>query len=583
MWPKPTLNGKRNGSYKKIKIYNSGVSAMNKINILLTLFFIFLPGPIFAQSDVVSIHVDATKPGKLLKHVWQYYGYDECNYTTTPNCIKLMKTVAQINPEPVYLRQHFLLNSGDGKAALKWGSTNVYTENDYGEPLYNWRIMDEIFDTIISTGCHPLVEIGLMPKDLSVRPDPYRPPKPLGPNEGIGVFFPPKDYEKWAELIHQWARHVKDRYKNVEQTWLWELWNEPDIFYWQGSYEEYVKLFEYTERALHEVMPDAILGGPHVAGVGKFMQKFLTHCAREKNSLTGKKGTRLDYIGFHAKGGTAFKDGHVEMSMLGQLRKHQRGFALVASFSEFKNTPIIIGEADPDGLAALPASQSPSRGYRNVPAYGAYVAAMMKYTLDLAEREDVNLKAVLTWAFMFDDQPYFEGYRTLATNGIHKPVLNAFKMLGQLKGNELSLTSDGSVGLDEILKASIRAEPDINGMAVSGDQRIKIIIWNYHDFLIPAKSALIQLEVKFPADFGTKAQVVHYRIDNTHSNAYTKWRELGSPQNPDPETLAKLRTAMQLEMLEAERLINITDSKATLNFDLPRFGLSLIILEKPNL
>jgi xylan 1,4-beta-xylosidase len=492
----------------------------------------------------------------------------------------LMRTVAQINPEPVYLRQHFLLNTGDGIASPKWSSTNVYTEDGSGDPVYDWRIMDGIMDAVTACGCRPLVEIGLMPKDLSVRPEPYRPPKPFGPNEGKGVFFPPKDYDKWAELIRQWARHTKDRYENAEETWLWELWNEPDIFYFQGTYEDYEKLFEYTEQALHEVMPEAVLGGPHVAGVGKFMHRFLTHCAMEKNSLTGKTGTRLDYIGFHAKGGIAFKDGHVQMNMRGQLQKHQRGFAMVAGFTEFRNTPIIIGEADPDGAAAMPASQSPQRGYRNVPAYGAYVAAMMKHTLDLAEAEKVNLKGVLSWAFMFDGMPWFEGYRTLATNGIHKPVLNAFKMLGQLKGNELPLTSDGAIGLDEILRASVRDRPDINGIAVADDRSVKILIWNYHDYLFPTEPASIRLKVKLQPDFGSKAQVTHYRIDDNHSNAYTKWLELGSPQNPSPQMLAKLTAAMELEMLEPAGVIDITSGEALLNFKLPRFALSLIILNK---
>ena len=552
---------------------------------LIIITLIFILSPVFAQSQVVTVNVDATKPGKPLKHVWQYYGYDECNYTTTPNCIDLMKTVSQINPDPVYLRQHFLLNSGDGTASLKWGSTNVYIENAYGEPVYSWKIMDGIFDAVIASGCHPLVEIGFMPKDLTIRPEPYRPPQPFGPNEGMGVFFPPKDYDKWAQLIRQWARHSKERYDNVEQTWLWELWNEPDIFYFQGSYEDYVKLFEYTEQAIHEVMPNATFGGPHVANSGsRFLRNFLQHCAEEKNSLTGEIGTRLDYVGFHAKGGVVFRDGHVEMSMRGQLTKHLSGFSAVANVPKFKNTPIIIGEADPDGAAAVPASRSPERGYRNIPAYGTYVAAMMKYSLDLAKQEGVNLRGVLSWAFMFDGMPWFDGYRTLATNGVHKPVLNAFKMLGQLKGNQLSLTSDGAVPMNEILKSSVRERPDINGMSVIDGQTVKILLWNYHDILVPAEPASVRLNVKLPKDYFTNAEVVrvsHYRIDDTHSNAYTKWLELGSPQNPTVEMIAQMKEAMQLQLLEPPMLLDVPDNEVTLNFDLPRSGLSLIILEKP--
>ncbi|MEN6333974.1 MAG: beta-xylosidase, partial [Phycisphaerales bacterium] len=87
-----------------------------------------------AQAEVVSISVDATQRGEPLRHVWQYYGFDECNYTTTPDCVDLMKTVAEVNIRPTYLREHFLLNSGDGVAMLKWGSTNVYSEDKDGRP-----------------------------------------------------------------------------------------------------------------------------------------------------------------------------------------------------------------------------------------------------------------------------------------------------------------------------------------------------------------------------------------------------------------------------------------------------------------
>ena len=51
-------------------------------------------------------------------------------------------------------------------------------------------------------------------------------------------------------------------------NWLWELWNEPDIGYWHGTFDDYAKLYDYTESALHEVIPNAALGGPAVTGAG---------------------------------------------------------------------------------------------------------------------------------------------------------------------------------------------------------------------------------------------------------------------------------------------------------------------------
>ena len=163
----------------------------------------------------------------------------------------------------------------------------------------------------------------------------------------------------------------------------------------------------------------------------------------------------------------------------------------------------------------------------------------------------------------------------------HKPVLNAFKMLGQMKGDVIPLTSDGAIPVDEILKQSIRERPDINGMAVTDGKAVKIMLWNYHDILVPAKPASVQMKIMLPADFGNKAQLVHYRIDDTHSNAYTKWLELGSPQNPTPEMIAQLKEAMQLQLLEPAKSIDVTNNQVILDFELPRTALSMIILQKP--
>lgn len=528
--------------------------------------------------DPVVITVDTTAPCEPLRHLWQYYGYDECNYTTTRGARELMKTLANINPEPVYLRQHFLLCSGDGKPSLKWGSTNSYTEDPTGKPLYDWRIMDEIMDAVVGSGCRPLVEIGFMPKALSVKPEPYKSEDPFK-MRGFGPYYPPKDYDRWAALIEEWARHTKNRYPGVEKLWMWELWNEPNISYWQGSFEEYCKLFDYTEYALHKAMPNAVLGGPHTAGTrDSFLRKFLEHCLRGKNAVTGQQGTRLDYVGFHSKGSTGFVNGHPQMNLGLNLGNTRHDFSTIASFPEFRDTPVIIGECDPEGAAALSARVHPANGYRNGSAYAAYEVALMKHTLELAAREGVNLRGVLTWAFMFEAKDYFEGFRTLSTNGIHKPVLNAFKLLGMLQGNRIALSSTGAVGLDRILEEGVRDEPDIDGLATATDESGQVLLWNYHDDMIAVEPAPVRLIVKAPGSHLSRARVVHYRIDDSHSNAYTQWVRLGSPQNPTPEVLAELRNAAELELLEPIRFADVRGGEVELNFSLPRYAVSLVEL-----
>ncbi len=136
------------------------------------------------------------------------------------------------------IRTHNLLTSGDGRPALKWGSTGVYTEDDHGPPRYNWAILDHIFDTYQERGVRPYVQIGFMPEALSTHPQPYQHDWTPGGRKSIstGWAYPPKDYAKWAELVFQWVRHCVERYGQAEvETWYWEVWNEPNILYWRGT------------------------------------------------------------------------------------------------------------------------------------------------------------------------------------------------------------------------------------------------------------------------------------------------------------------------------------------------------------
>lgn len=525
----------------------------------------------------MSIDVEATTPGVPLERVWAYHGYDEANYTTTPEGEELLRVLAQAHTAPAYVRTHFLFNTGDGTPSLKWGSTNLYTEGANGEPVYDYSLIDGITDATVGAGLVPLVELGFMPEALSTQPTPYQ-------NTGIytldgGALYPPTDYGRWGELVGAWAAHVKERYPDAESRWQWELWNEPDLPYWHGTFEEYARLFDYTEAALHGVFTGAPLGGPAVANPeSEFLSRFLEHCASEVNAVTGETGVRLDFVSFHAKGGVSASDGGVQMDLGNQLRLHRAGFEAVARSAAFAGTPIIISEADPDGCAACSGSGRREAAYRNSPAYGAYEVAMMKRSLDLAAELGVNLRGVLTWAFTFPGSPYFAGYRALATNGIHLPVLNAFKLLGSMSGRRLPLQSSGAKPLADVLRDGVREQPDIDGMATIDGDRVQILVWNYHDDLVPAEPAQVTLSVGVPASLGGQVSVTHVRVDETHGDSFGAWVSQGSPATPSDEQLTALRQAMEPVTLERDRQVPVSDGTVTFAFDLPRFGISLVTI-----
>jgi xylan 1,4-beta-xylosidase len=243
-------------------------------------------------------------------------------------------------------------------------------EDENGSPIYNWTIIDKIFDTYIERGMKPLVEIGFMPKALSTKPDPYQ---HTWPHDEFftGWAYPPKDYNKWAELIYNWVLHSVERYGREEvETWYWEPWNEPNIGYWQGTTEEFLKLYDYSADAVKRALPNAIVGGPHVTGPNwevseKFLRIFLDHCLNGKNYCTGKIGSPLDFIAFHAKGNPKIVDGRIQMNLGAQLRDISRGFEIAASYPKLKHLPIIIGESDPEGCAACSMKEHPENAYRN--------------------------------------------------------------------------------------------------------------------------------------------------------------------------------------------------------------------------
>jgi len=530
-----------------------------------------------AAQDTVTIQVDAQTRVGAYKPIYSYFGYDEPNYTYLKYGPKLVGELARLSPATVYVRTHFMLCTGDGSPGLKWGSTNAYTEDAAGKPVYDWTLTDRIFDTYLRAGAKPFVEIGFMPRDLSTKPDPYKPtwiPGERNEQYSIGWSYPPKDYDKWGELVHQWVRHAVQKYGRAEvESWYWEVWNEPDISYWHGTPEEYDKLYEYAAAGVKKALPTARVGGPATtsprnAKAAEFLRQFLAYCAARK--------VPLDFITYHAKGAPRVMGDHVQMSLSNEMNDVARGMEVIHQFPQFAKLPIVLSEADPEGCAACSARVYPHNAYRNGTLYPVYTAAAVNSIFALADRLKGNMEGMLTWAFEFEDQPYFDGFRTLATNGIDKPVLNVFRMFGLMKGERVKVQSSGAVSAEEILKAGVREKADVNALATRGEREIAAMVWNYHDDDLPAAGAAVELTIAGIPAAVKRALLRHYRIDQEHSNAYTAWKALGSPQNPSAEQYARLEAAGQLELLTSPEWVRPEGGKVTAKFSLPRQGVSLI-------
>lgn len=541
---------------------------------------------LFAQGQPVRVEVDFSKKIAPMKPVWAWFGYDEPNYTYMKDGQKLLSEIAALSPVPVYVRAHCLLCSGDGTPALKWGSTNAYTEDSNGKPVYNWAIVDSIFDTYVKRGMKPLAQIGFMPEALSTHPQPYQHDwKPGDPYGRImtGWAYPPKDYQKWADLVYNWVKHSVERYGQKEvESWYWEVWNEPNG-YWKGTMEEFFKLYDYSADAVKRALPTARIGGLNIAGTSskggtQWLEAFLKHCAEGTNYVTGKTGAPLDAVLFHAKGSPKLIDGMVRMNMSPQLRDIQTGFKSVLAYPQFKNLPLIVGESDPEGCAACGMATNPSNAYRNGTMYSSYTAATFARKYELEDRYGVNFLGAVSWSFEFENQPWFYGFRDLATNGVDKPVLNVFRMFGKMSGDRVQVKSDRMYPLQMVLDSSIRgAQTDIGALGSKAARSAAVMLWNYHDDDKQGAGESISLAMDgIPVSSVT---VTEYRIDNSHSNSYEVWKKMGSPQQPTAAQIATLEKAGQLEMTGKPRKVKISGAKAELSLTLPRQAVSLIKLD----
>lgn len=528
---------------------------------------------------VISVHVSKTIGP--LQPIWRFFGADEPNYATMPNGRKLMGELGELHPDWVYFRTHNLLTSGDGTPALKWGSTGVYSEDAQGKPIYKWTILDGILDTYRESHVHPYVEVGFMPEALSIKPEPYQHHwSPTAKYNEIytGWAYPPKDYDKWSELVYQWVQHCVARYGRSEvENWFWETWNEPNIGYWQGTREEFFRLHDCTVAAVRRALPTAMVGGPDSAGGGTdFLRRFLEHCAHGTNLATGQIGTPVDFISFHAKGSPVFANGHVRMGIAGQLRNMDSAFKIVASFPEFKHTRIIIGESDPEGCAAC---QGEQLGYRNGTMYSSYTAASFARAYELADRHGVNLMGALTWAFEFENQPPFAGFRAVATAGIDLPVLNVFRMFSKMSGSQVAVESDAATSLDDMLKTGVRGRPDVSALAAVGDSRVCVLLWHYHDDDVEGPAADVTLALDgFPQSV-RKARLQRFEIDSNHSNAFTVWKQMGSPQTLTADQFARLEKAGKLGEINTPQKIVAGNGKIRMKIVLPRQAVSLLIFD----
>lgn len=542
----------------------------------------------------VSIQVDAGQSTGTLAHNWTYIGYDECNFTYTPESQELLAKFQQFQEQPYYLRCHHIFCTGNCHGFYKWGSTNAYMEDEEGNPVYNWKYIDLILDTTLKFNCKPFVELGFMPMDLVDPAYLEKFPKIQGFTSDYKMYqqygwaCPPKDYNKWYGLVYNFVRHCVERYGEEEvKTWYFELWNEPDIAYWHGTFDDFNKLYDYTAAAVKAAFPAARVGGPsvtnpaHRENSAKMLDYFLDHCRNGVNYYSGEKGTVLDFITFHVKGGGYPMNPKAKKGAPPSVKRIMDGIKVGYEIIEkygYENLECILSEIDPDGWAAGGVGDNINFTFRNTEYYPSFIVDSFDKASKFAKDRNWDLR-LLTWAYLFPGERAFEGTRAFSTQGIDKAVLNLFRMYAMMGRNQVSFTS--SEEKDPFLYEDMNGmneDPDISGFATADGEGVQVLVYNHHDNWDLEEEWQVEVEVAnlpFAAD---RVQVTHYRIDGEHSNAYPEWLRQGQPLFPDEEQKAAIKARAGLELLAAPACLPLEGGKARFNFSLPVHGISLLLI-----
>lgn len=551
------------------------------------------PDPDARHIASATIAVDAADAGRPLTPIWASLGFDEINWTYRPTGKRLLRTIGELSPDAFHVRPHYVFCSGSGFGLPHWGSGNVYHEDANGVPFYDFTIVDQTYDAIVDAGHHVLVELGFTPKDLVPEKaaevfHTISSPTVYSDYENGLWSYPPKDYDKWADLCAALASHSLERYGADEVShWVWELWNEPDIFYWRGTPEQYYELYSVTVSAIRSVLPDARVGGPSVTGGDNgvsFLRGFLAHCERTD--------TPLDYVSFHTKG-SAFTPWRTygpigapapvaeSPSSVKMLFEVDRLLAVMGEFPAYANLPAIVDECDAGVPAHHSAYDNANFQFQNTEYYPVFQAKLMKKLLDVSERRHDNLEQATTWSFYFEGERYFEGTRAWLTAGeVEKPFLNAYRLFGMLGSTRLDATSDAAWPTDDLGGLPHGMPEEIDTLATRlDDGSLAVLVWRHADDQYSTDEASTEVTVRVSGVPAESYSVEEYRIDADHSNAHTVWKALGSPQDPSDDELASIHARQGLETVGSAREVSAgDDGSLIITTRLPLPAVSLLVL-----
>ncbi len=457
------------------------------------LFLGICTGANWAQQRIA---IDAQAPATPLPHVWEEaFGSGRAILTLRESYRNDLVAVKQAT-DFHYVRFHAILHDEVG----------VYNEDEHGNPVYNFSYVDQIYDGLLARGVRPFVEISFMPRKLAFNPDALH-PFWYKPNVS-----PPKSMERWDALITRFARHLVERYGIDEVVqWYFEVWNEPNIDFWNGIPRDrsYFDLYEHTARALKAVSSRLRVGGPATAAAA-WVPSFLSYVAAHH--------LPLDFVSTHAYADDTVEDLFGTGEDIPMDDRVCRAVAKVRKqiqASPMPSLPLFLTEWNVPGMKEA----------RDTGFVGAALANTIRECSGLAD-----MLSFWTFSDVFEEggpipRPFIGMFGLRAKGGINKPSFYAFSLLHRLGDRRLANAASNVL------------------VTRRADGSLAVAVWNLVD---PDKSgAPIRVRLEF-AHVASGAAATLTLVDEDHGNALAAYRSLGSPQYPSQQQIQKMNAASAL-------------------------------------
>jgi xylan 1,4-beta-xylosidase len=465
-----------------------------KFPFLVLAAILALTAPLFAQDETIVL--DAAAPSHPFPHIWeQMFGSGRANLSLRDDYRKDLRAVRDVTGFQ-YIRFHAILDDENG----------VYNEDGTGRATYNFSYVDQIYDALLANNIRPFVEISFMPKKLALNPTPH--PFWYKPYPS-----PPNSNDKWSALIKAFVRHLLERYGKQEvERWYFEVWNEPNIDFWNGrpAQQTYFDFYDVTAQAVKAVDAGLRIGGPATAQAA-WVDAFIAHCTA--------RHVPFDFVSTHVYGNDTSQDVFGTSEKIARrdmvARAEKKVFDQVKA-SAAPITPIIWSEYNATYMNQQQVTDS---------------AFMGPWLANHIRASDGLASIISYWCFsdVFEEQgvvktPFYGGYGLIAERGIPKAAFRAFELLHTLGDQRIANESENAL------------------VTRTRDGHVVMAIWNYAepDQAVAPKTFTMQTK-------NMKTRKVRIRtLGPGNGSVLEAWKTMGSPASPTQAQIEELLKASAL-------------------------------------